>query len=796
MRRHFRTLVLGCAALFAVPFPLAAAQPAAATAPVEPVPWKQVEIGGPFWGPRLAALRAGTLAANRRQCDVTGRIANFENAARKLKGDADVPAYQGLLFNDSDVYKMLEGWCYLLATERDPAMRAEFERDIDALIAKIAAAQLPDGYINTYYTLKAGLDKRMTNEIWDHETYCMGHLIEAGVAHFQATGKRSLLDVAIRAADHVDTIYSPGKLSTPSGHQEVELALVRLAGVTGESKYELLASRLLQMRGKSHTTHDGKTVPPWGDYAQDHAPVEQQREAAGHAVRAGYMYAAMTDLAIKRHPEYVPALKAIWDDITQRRIFVTGGIGPSGHNEGFTVPYDIPVTSAYQETCASISLCMWAQRMFALEHDARYMEQFEQTLYNAVLAGVSLDGAKFFYVNPMATRGGHTRQDWFSCACCPPNVLRFLGSLGGSIYTVRGDTIHLNLFIQNKATVMVRGKPVEIEVKTRYPVSGSTTVSVRNRTDRALTFATRSLPGMRTIGSSLAGGDGYVRVQLPAGEAISQEFEIPLAVSRVYSDPRVKASQGRVAVMRGPLVYAAEAMDNDGSVQDLVLPASAEIVESVAADGTVLLTAKGFRATGTADQGLYRRAGAMTPSKIVLRPYYAWGNRAPGGGMSVWIAETPQALDPLPRTGVRASASFVGNGDGALAMYDRILPENAKDGSVPRLTFWPRKGKADGGRETKQWVRYDFAAPETIGEVSIWWFDDTGVGECRLPAAFEVRYLDGETWKPVRNASGGAITIEAASVVRFDPVTTSGLRLEISLPEGMSSGVLEWSFGK
>lgn len=798
MSSRFSTVAIGCAAFLAHQAQPAWAQPASPmhAAAVAPVSWKDVEVGGPFWGPRLAALRAGTLAANRHQCDITGRIANFENAARKLKGEKEVPEYQGLLFNDSDVYKMLEGWCYLLATEKDASVRAEFERDIDGLIAKIAAAQLPDGYINTYYTLKAGLDKRMTNEIWDHETYCMGHLIEAGVAHFQATGKRSLLSVAIKAADYLGSVYAPGKLSTPSGHQEIELALIRLAEATGESKYKALAVSMLDMRGKPHTTHDGKTVPPWGDYAQDHAPVVDQREAAGHAVRAGYMYAAMTDLAARGDRRFVPALDAIWNDITQRRIFVTGGIGPSGHNEGFTVPYDIPVNSAYQETCASIALCMWAQRMFTLEPDAKYFDQYEQTLYNAVLAGVSLDGSRFFYVNPMATRGGHQRQDWFSCACCPPNVLRFLGSLGGSIYAVSGDTIYLNLLIENKATISVGGQPVEIEVKTAYPTGGATTVSVRNNTGREVKLAMRQLPGMPQADPSAVTGDGYLLSRVPAGEAITQRFEVELAVKRVYSDPRVKASVGRVAVMRGPLVYAAEAMDNDGSVKDLVLPVSSPIEETKSSDGTVILKASGVRVSGAPELGLYRSAGELKPTTITLRPYYAWGNRKPGDGMSVWIAETSQVLDPLPRPGVSASASFVGHGDGLLAMYDRVLPENAKDATVPRMSFWPKKGQPDGSGESKQWVRYDFASPETVGEVTVWWFDDTGTGECRLPKAFTVEYLDGQAWKPVASASGGTIAIDAPSTLRFGAVTTKSLRLNVTLPDGMSTGILEWGFGK
>lgn len=758
--------------------------------PISAVSYRDVSIGGAFWGPRLAVLRDATLTANRHQCDITGRVANFEKAAKKIKGDPKPGEFEGLLFNDSDVYKMMEGWAYVLGGEKDPVRKASLDKDLDALIAKIAAAQYPDGYIDTYYTLKVGIEHRHQAEENDHETYCMGHLIEAGVAHYEATGKKNLLDVAVKAADYLVGLYQPDKFTAPSGHEEVELALVKLSRATGQDKYVKLANFIMDQRGKAHRKLDGKVYGPWGDYAQDHKPVAEQTEAAGHAVRAGYLYSGMADLARLGRAEYTSALDSLWDDIVQRRVFVTGGIGPSGHNEGFTVPYDIPTSSAYQETCASIALCLWAHRMFLLEGDAKYMEQFEKTLYNAALAGVSLDGKKFFYVNPLASKGGHQRSDWFGCACCPPNVLRFFGSLGDYIYAVRGDTVYVNLFMDSKATLTVGGKPVEIQQTTDYPWSGKIKLTVKNGTGRALKLAIRGNAGMSALPDKDSPGDGYAMMSVAANENGGAEWEIPLPATRVYSDPRVKASLGRAAIMRGPLVYAVESMDNDGKIANVVLPPNAAITESKGADGVPILTAEGFRLTGGDDGGLYRTGPQLTPAKITLRPYFTWANRG-AGQMSVWIPESAALLDPMPMKGLTITASYVGNGDGVDAMADKIIPEKSGDGSIPRMTFWPHKGGSE-------WVQYSFDKPRKIGKTSVYWFDDTGVGECRIPKACTVEYLDGKDWKPVPNTKNGAlgVKIDQFNTTTFEAVTTTGLRLKIDLPDSpkLSTGILEWTF--
>ncbi len=771
---------------------------------IETPPASAVSIGGSFWGPRLDAVRAGTLTANRHQCDITGRIANFERAAAKIAGAADPGQYQGLLFNDSDVYKMIEGWAYLIATENDPTRRAALDSDLDALIATIAAAQHPDGYINTYYTLKAGIENRFTREEWDHETYCMGHLIEAGVAHFQSTGKRALLDVAIRAADYLDTLYGPDTFTAPPGHQELELALVRLADLTAETKYLDLAHFLIEARGTPHRKLDGTTYGPWGDYAQDHAPAHQQTEAVGHAVRAGYMYAAMADLALRGRGNYTPALDALWQDVTERRIFVTGGIGPSGHNEGFTTPYDIPTHSAYQETCASIALCMWAHRMFLLTGEASYMEQFERTLYNAVLAGSSLDGSQFFYVNPMASRGGHARRDWYECACCPPNVLRFFASLGQHVYAVKGDIVYVNLFMQSAADLdLGHTKPVRIEQFTGYPFTGDVRILIKNPTDARVTLAVRA-PGERADNKAID-ADGYFRTTVDPRAELELSWNVSMKPRRVYADPRVKESVGRVAIMRGPLVYAAESIDNSADVHSLLIPPGAPFQHSTI-DGAPALTVSGVRAAADAQSpSLYHTGLDLEPAEIVLRPYFLWANRGPSS-LAVWIPESPQFMDPQPQKGVKASASYIGHGSGTSAIIDRIEPASSIDHSIPRFTFWPHKGVAgEGGGPVagesaepagREWIMLEFDEPRRISEVAIYWFDDTGRGQCRVPRAWMIEWLDGDTWKPVQASDGASRIVfgterDTFNTARFATLTTRALRIKIDMQEDFSAGVLE-----
>lgn len=751
---------------------------------------------GSFWGERLAAIRMGTLKANRHQCEITGRLTNFDRAAAKIRGEKEPGEFQGLLFNDSDVYKMVEGWCYLVATTEDAAARTTLEKDLDGLIARIAAAQYPDGYINTYFTLKKGVENRLTDEGNDHETYCIGHLIEAGVAHFQATGKRTLLDVAIRAADFVCDVYGKG-FSVPSGHQEVELALIRLQDALPSDakrggKYLAMAERLIELRGRPRRTLDGKEHPPAGEYAQDHLPAAEQMEAAGHAVRAVYMYCAMTDLAVRGKGVYATALDSLWDDITGRRMFVTGGIGPSAHNEGFTTPYDIPTHSAYQETCASIGVCLWAQRMFELHGEAKYFDQFERTLLNAALAGVSLDGEKFFYVNPLASRGAEARREWFSCACCPPNVLRFFGSLAGQCYAVRGSTLHVNLFASSSMECVVDGQHVRIEQETEYPYDDAVKLKIRHSGTRPITLAIRCPSGQKVEGLPESGDNGYAEVEIKPGEH-EVAFALPMEVRRVYADPRAKQLAGMTAIMRGPLVYAAEvvhgsgqAAQTTGNLGRVALAGFANPGVKVSPDGVpeVVVMASDFSdaALTQRDDQLYQSGPVPAPLEVRMRPYFTWANRG-SAAMAVWFAEGMQAL---PRSrGMEISASHVWNRDSADAVADGQEPTSSADQSIPRLTFWPRKG-------TEEWVEAKMATSRTVSSVSVYWFDDAGGGGCRVPAewSIQVRGSDG-AWRDAAGDVTASGKKDAWDIRKISPVKTEAVRIRIKQRDGFSSGILE-----
>ncbi len=776
---------------------------------LEGVPFTSVHLSGPFWTPRLQALRQGTLTRNFEQCEATGRLSNFEKAARRTG------TFEGLLFNDSDVYKALEGAAYLYAQFKD----ADLDRQMDALIEKIAAAQQPDGYINTYYTLKAGLDQRWTREQHDHETYCIGHLIEAGVAHFQATGKRSLLEVAIKAADHVASVFGPGKLMDPPGHQEIELALVKLADATGQEKYADLARFFVELRGHRHPQADGTPRTLFGDYCQDVVPVREQTEVQGHAVRAMYLYCGMADLA-RRDPRvnYTPTLDRIYDDLTQRKMYITGGIGPSAHNEGFTVAYDLPNLTAYSETCASIGLALWSQRMGMLHADGRHFDVFERVLYNAMLAGVSLDGRDFFYVNPLASRGGHTRVPWFSCACCPPNVLRFLGSISGFAYAVRGEGVYANLYAQSDATITLDGRELHLQQVTNYPWDGDITFIIRCSKPRHQTTLYLRVPEWATPPLlAIDGRDisdpkitrGYTSVRL-TGEHHVVKLNLPMAVRRMHAHPNVAANAGRVALQRGPVVYCLESVDHSlptkrsgqgdsrvkpASVLNIVLPPDAALESEWKPDllhGVCILKGKALRYVphDWGEGSLYLPSMPATLVDLVAIAYSCWANRG-DGEMQVWIPESPTVLGFGPARGMTPSASHHSSHDSVLALCDRQEPTSSDDHSIPRLTFWDHRG-------TREWVRYDFDTPRRVTHVAVYWFDDEPRrGGCRVPASWSLKYRDGDDWKDVPLGktyiqSPFFTAKDQFNELEFEAVTTNSLRLEVECKEGYSAGILEW----
>lgn len=625
--------ILGAASgLWAATF-CGAAEPAGR---LTPVPFQQVHIADGFWSPRIKTNSTATIEANLRQCDNTGRIKNFAIAGKLQTGK-----HHGLLFNDSDVYKMIEGIAYALSSERDPQLEAR----TDAIIAKIAAAQQPDGYLNTYYTLVEPA-KRWQNIAHGHELYCAGHLIEAAVAYHQATGKRQLLDVARRFADHIDGVFGPGKKVDACGHEEIELALIKLYRTTNEKRYLNLAKFFLDVRG--HAEHRKLH----GEYAQDHKPIRQQTEVTGHAVRAMYLYAAMADLAATTEDaRLLTALDKIWHDVVDRKMYVTGGIGPSAKNEGFTVPYDLPNDSAYAETCAAIGMALWNHRMFLMSGDCKYVDVLERVVYNGLLSGVSLDGDRFFYVNPLGSKGKHHRVPWFDCSCCPTNIVRYIPGMGERVYAHRDNDLWTVLYLGNTATVSLQGGKVKLIQETHYPWQGDINITVEPEASFSFALHLR-IPGWCKLQPSVfingqeQPGEkpvaGYVTIKREWKSGDKVRLFLPMPVERVYAHPNVKADVGRVALQRGPVVYCLEGVDNEGHVRDLCLSRDGNLMwtfEKELLGGVVVVRGEAL-SVSRGDEG----KRVMRRVKFLAVPYSAWDNRQPGA-MVVWLPETPELAE-------------------------------------------------------------------------------------------------------------------------------------------------------
>lgn len=757
-----------------------------AAEPLAPLPFQHVRIDDSFWSPKIETNRAATIEANLRQCELTARIKNFAVAGKLTPGK-----HEGALFNDSDVYKMLEGIAYALAGERDQ----QLEQRADAIIDQIAAAQQPDGYLNTYFTLVEP-QNRWQNIQYGHELYCAGHLIEAAVAYRQATGKTKLFDVARKFADHIRRTFGEGGKCDTCGHEEIELALVKLWHATGERGYLDQAKYFLDVRGRA----DLRRL--FGDYAQDDKPVREQREVAGHAVRAMYLYAAMADVAAATGDAALfTALESIWGDVVERKMYVTGGIGPSAHNEGFTVPYDLPNDSAYAETCAAIGMALWNHRLFLMTGDGKYADVLEREVYNGLLSGVSLAGDRFFYVNPLGSKGSHHRVPWFDCSCCPTNIVRFIPGMGERAFATRGNELWTVLYFGNEATIELAGGKVRSREQTRYPWQGE--VQITLSPERAMTFDLKlRVPGWcrrATVKVNQEAVDavperGYVTVSRPwqPGDMVTLSLDMP--VERMYADPQVKADVGRVALQRGPVVYCLEGADNQGQVRNVVLPREAKFEAVFDPDllgGVTVVRGEGLRVTRDPAAAADKPGRSIEKATFQAVPYFAWDNRGPGQ-MVVWIPESPD-LAEVPGdnselvNGIRVSASHCWQNDTVSASADGKLPASSGDHSLPRMTWWDHLG-------TTEWVMHRFDQPRAINSAAVYWFDDTGRGQCRLPESWRLFWLDGSEWKPVELSAGQAYTtaLDTFNRVEFTTVTTPGIKLEVKLQAGFSGGILEW----
>ncbi len=635
-----------------------------------PVPFTQVTFKDRFWLPRTRVNRESTLPTVYAQLKETGRLHAWSGKWRK--GDPNPPH----VFWDSDIAKWIEGAAYSLATHPDPAL----ERRIDAMIDGLAKLQRRDGYLNSHFQ-QVEPHNRWRNLRDAHELYCAGHLIEAAVAYFEATGKRRFLDIMRRYADHIDDVFGPGRgqLRGYCGHQEIELALVRLYRVTNEPRYLKLAQYFIEERGRGRIgwgphakgreryphyydleARDRGEDPAryWAktyEYVQAHRPVREQDQVVGHAVRAMYMYAAMADLealGANNGRSFLPTLKTLWTHLTTKRMYVTGGIGPSAGNEGFTSDYDLPDETAYAETCAGIGLVFWAQRMLHLTGEAQYADVLERALYNNVLAGVSADGALFNYVNPLASRGAHQRQTFFTCACCPPNVVRLLASVGGYLYSTGVDAdgapqVWAHLYAQSDAALP--GLGLKIEQRTTYPGGGSVVLTLRLKAAQRMTLCLRVPGWSRNTFVRINGGevrakdatqiDGYLRVTRVWRDGDAVTLDLDMTPQLLSANPLAPQTLGRVALQRGPLVYCLEQVDNGPHLDALQISAGAVWREKAQKGRAApMLSAPAMRASSAQWGGALYRAGApsLKAARIVAVPYCDWGNRGQGE-MRVWL---------------------------------------------------------------------------------------------------------------------------------------------------------------
>jgi len=624
------------------------------------VHFTDVRIEDEFWSPRRDINSQRTLPHCMKWCVDTGRLANFERAAA-----GQTSGHEGWFFNDSDIYKVIEGAANILAHQRDEQLEAQ----IDDWISKIVAAQRDDGYLNTYFQLNPTLEPWTQDQF--HELYCLGALCEAGIAYHQATGKRALLDTAIKLADNADAVFGPSKRPQAPEHPEVELALIKLWRATGTDRYLALAAFFLEQRGR----HENRTS--WKEYAQDHLPIREQSELVGHGVRAMYLYAALTDMAgVNGDEGYIQALHRLWNDLVTRKLYVTGGLGVWQYDEGFAAPFHLPNEQAYAESCASIGLAFWSHRLALLHHDARFIDTLERVLYNSMPAGVSLDGQKFLYANPLASRGPDSfqsagvaqgqsrshRQEWFRCACCPPNILRFLAELGSYIYAHSDNAVYVNLYIAGQAEFDLGGSRLAITQDGHYPWDGHVEFTIQPPTATHFDLFLRlpdwcAAPRLTLNGKPIQPDDtarGYAQLarEWQPGDVVA--LDLPMPVQRIQAAPHLHENAGRITLQRGPIVYALETADNPDGVWNIALPHDADITAEHRADllgGVTVLSGPALRRGPDDDHRLYRPATSQPPSTspatFTAIPYAVWDNRDPGE-MVVWLPEDPTLAEPSP----------------------------------------------------------------------------------------------------------------------------------------------------
>ena len=780
------------------------------------VPFTQVHLTDAFWAPRIETNRTVSIPSAFKECERNGRFDNFALAATNL-GHAryDVKEHRGdFSFDDTDPYKVIEGASYALAAQYD----AQLDHYLDSVISIIALAQEDDGYLTTCvtnkcYRLSGWWGRQRWEKINSHELYNSGHLIESAVAHYRATGKRNFLDVAIKNADLVCRTFGPneGQIHRPGGHPIIEMALCKLYKVTGQKRYLEGAKYFVDETGRCTDGH----APSM--YSQDHMPIREQQEIVGHAVRAGYLYSGVADVAaLTGDAELQQAAERIWQNMTSKKLFVTGGIGSRAQGEGFGPEYELNSHTAYCETCAAIANVYFSYRMFLATGESKYMDVVERALYNNVLSGVSLSGDRFFYDNPLESSGEHERQRWFGCACCPGNVTRFIASVPNYIYATQGKDIYVNLYAQGTAKV---GR-VELEQTTNYPWDGKVRITVKKGGGRfaihlrmpgwlkheplsnnlyayqgegcPLQFTSVTVNGREVKSDDR---DGYLTLseQWRKGDVI--EINFPMEVRRIVANDNAADLCGKVALERGPIVYCIEAGDQpDRTIFDKYLLDASPITSHFERDllgGVVVLDGEMHKV---------ERTGEVSDVTFRAIPYSTWNNRG-AQPMEVWIARTPVCAVPTPEETIASRAMTFSNrgpiqndapetaptDSWAGGVNDQWEPKCSSDTSKPYHYWWLKRG-------TTEAISYEFDRDYEVSNVQVYWLDfDHYDGSFRVPESWTLYYKtpDGQ-WREVEEHTPFTTRKDCYNSVDFKPVVTKGLKILAKLQQGQSGGVLEW----
>jgi len=766
--------------------------------PIKQVSFTDVHFTDNFWAPRIETNRTVSIPSAFKECEKNGRFDNFALAGKLITGEhkGDFP------FDDTDPYKIIEGASYSLAVKYDKKLDAY----LDSVITLIGAAQEPDGYLTTCVTnkctrLSGWWGKARWEKINSHELYNSGHLYEAAVAHFQATGKRTLLNIAIKNADLICTVFgsNPNQIHRPSGHPIVEMALTKLYKTTGNKKYLDLAKYFVVETGRGT---DGHRL---SEYSQDYKPILQQDEIKGHAVRAGYLFSGVANVAsLTNDTAYFHAITRIWDNMASKKLYITGGIGSRAQGEGFGPNYELNNQTAYCETCAAIANVYWNQRMFLATGNAKYIDVLERALYNGVISGVSLSGNKFFYDNPLESMGQHERQAWFGCACCPGNITRFIASIPTYIYAVQGNTIFVNLYTQSAGKVMIGENEILLNQVSEYPWDGNIKITVNPTKTKSFSVKLR-IPGWaedepvpsdlymftrkaengyeilvneKKMNTSKTNGYVLINRKWKKGDVI--ELKLPMPVRRIQALAEVKDDQGKLAIQRGPILYCIEGCDQgDKHVFNKYIPENTKIEYTFQKDllnGVVTLQGTATEIERTTENKLIEK-----DVPFVAIPYSTWNNRG-SGEMAVWIPTSTSFARPTPEPTIASRANCVNN----YGVNDQWEPTSSNDTSKPYLYWWLKKG-------TEESVEYAFEQPETVSNVEVYWLDfDHYDGNYRVPESWKLYYKTEEEWKEVE-AKGAYTTMRNAyNSLDFNSVKTLGLRILAKLQKGESGGVIEW----